>query len=209
MGRIRNIKDAPELIKKFNLLISEPKTKYFDNKNPINLEIGAGKGDFIIANAIKYPEINFIALEKEATIILKALRKAENLVVKPKNLLFVNTDANNLLEWFKNVKINTIYLNFSDPWPRRRHANNRLTSPRFLEIYDKLLVKNGTIEFKTDNEELYKYSYEVFEKSKFNITYNTSDLYLDTNALINNIATEYEKKFVAMNKKIHKIILSK
>ncbi|GHU52507.1 tRNA (guanine-N(7)-)-methyltransferase [Bacilli bacterium] len=208
MGRIRSIKNAHELVK--SLPLFSDKIKFNNNNKKCCLEIGSGKGDFIIDISSANNDTNYIALEKDATVMLKALRKANKIIPTPNNLIFINNDADNLKELFGVTKINKIYLNFSDPWPKRRNENNRLTCPKFLELYHQLLEKNGLIEFKTDNDSLYEYSLNIFNKSTlFTISYNTTDLYKDMNELANNIPTEYEKKFVNAGKNIYKIILIK
>jgi tRNA (guanine-N7-)-methyltransferase len=134
------------------------------------------------------------------------LRKIDSLSIKPTNLFIINDDAKNLLIWFKKHSISKIYLNFSDPWPKKRHEKYRLTSKYFLDIYHELLIGGKLVEFKTDNQGLYEYSLESLKSSKhFNITYKTENLYLDKNEILNNVQTEYEKKFIALNEPIYKI----
>lgn len=184
----------------------------FNNNHPIHLEIGSGKGDFIIQMAVKYPDINFIGLEKNETVLAKALKKAQQ-VQHLTNLKLISCDAKELLTLFMPHKFDQIYLNFSDPWPKARHEKRRLTHPNFLKIYQTLLINdNCHIEFKSDNDSLYDYTYELLNtnQDKYIILYHTTDLYhhLDEYNNANNVATEYEKKFHSLNKNIYKIVFS-
>lgn len=188
-----------------------PQKLFYPSNNPVMLEIGCGKGDFIINSALQYPEINFIALEKNETILAKAINKASNYDLN--NLKFISYDANNLNELFIDHCFTKIFLNFSDPWPKMRHAKRRLTHPTFLNKYQKLLTLDGWIEFKTDNDSLYDYTYnEVLlnNNDKYNVLYQTTNLYgaLSEFNNCNNIATEYEKKFHNLNKNIYKIVFN-
>ena len=154
--RRRNIKNATEKLNKFDeIMIFNPKdykgnmSSLFPNKQPIHLEIGMGKGKFIIGLAKKNPDINYIGFEKYDSVILQAATKAEEEHLS--NLKMMSADATNLLDYFEVGEIDKIYLNFSDPWPKSRHAKRRLTSPSFLKLYE-VVTKNPTeIEFKTDN----------------------------------------------------------
>ncbi|AOG60051.1 tRNA (guanine-N(7)-)-methyltransferase [Spiroplasma helicoides] len=183
---------------------------YFKNEAKVFLEIGCGKGKFIINNAIKNLDKNFIAMEKETTVVGVALKNAiSTLGDNFKNIKFLNTFAENLDELFEEETFDGIYLNFSDPWPKTRHYKKRLTYSKFLEVYYKILKKDGKLEIKTDNDNLYSFSLEQLQTSKFKIVYQTNDLYSDLNQLENNIATEYEEKFHSQNKNINKIIAIK
>ncbi|QEH61323.1 tRNA (guanine-N7-)-methyltransferase [Spiroplasma chinense] len=184
--------------------------KCFENKGKYFLEIGCGKGQFSIQNALKYSQNNYIAMEKETTVIGVALKKAINTFEGEfKNLKFLNKFAENLLDIFEPKSFDTIFLNFSDPWPKSKHYKKRLTYISFLEIYHQLLKDDGYIEIKTDNDKLYEFSLEEIEKSKFELIMNTNDLYSSEKLLENNIPTEYEQKFHSMGKNINKIILKK
>lgn len=194
-----------------NLTQVDPSTWFCNENKNVILEIGCGKGNFIIQNALKYPDTNFVALEKNETILAKAITKAKahNL----NNLKFVASDANLLNELFVNNKFSKIYLNFSDPWPKARHEKRRLTHPNFLSKYKLLLTNNGFIEFKTDHDCLYNYTYyDVLNSNldKYTVIYQTNDLYNHLTEFNNsdNIATEYEKKNHDLNKNIYKIVFS-
>ena len=181
----------------------------FNNSNPIYLEIGCGKGNFIIENAKQNPNINYIGFEKNETILMKAINKVlENNLP---NLKFIGNDANNIDLLFANNSISKIFLNFSDPWPKARHTKRRLTHPSFLTKFQKILVPNGNIELKTDNDGLFTYTYDEVlsvDQDKYDILYCTKNLYENLNDDINksNIPTEYETKFHNLGKNIYKII---
>ena len=189
--------------------MSETSNKYFDNKNPLYVEIGMGKGLFIINNAIKYQNINYIGIEKYPTVILKAIKKTEVYENNFHNLKIICDDANNLKNWFKNKSVDKIFLNFSDPWPKKRHESKRLTSIGFMNIYKQILKPKQTIEFKTDNQGLYEYTLDQWMHSKdFKVEAHTDDLYSNVDLLKDNIPTEYENKFIKQGIKIKKIIVS-
>ncbi|MGL4950621.1 MAG: tRNA (guanosine(46)-N7)-methyltransferase TrmB [Mycoplasma sp.] len=182
--------------------------KMFNNSNPVYLEIGMGKGQFLIQHALNNPNINYIGIEKNTVICSKAIKKYLALGEKLKNFKLLNMDANKLPECFAPNSISKIYLNFSDPWPKARHAKNRLTNIRFLNLYKEILISEGVIEQKTDNESLYTYSLEVInENDSVLLLYTTNDLYRDIehSQNLNNIPTEYETRFSQI-KNINKII---
>lgn len=187
---------------------------FFGNNKPLHVEVGAGKGQFIIANALKYPNINFIALEKDSTILTKAVKKAEEIIKKGypiNNLKFILGDASKIEFIFDDNEVDLIYLNFSDPWPKKRQAKRRLTYDSFLKQYYQILKPQGLIELKTDNLGFFDYSLNQFQQHNewFKILYSTYDLYqaLDDEINKNNIATEYEDKFHKANVKINKIVV--
>lgn len=208
--RLKNIKGASQIIEKGNYYIDNPKQykgswkKVFKNDNPIYLEIGMGKGDFLIQNALELPNINFIGIEKYDSVIVRAIQKSNDLELN--NLKLIKIDAIEVEELFEK-EIDKIYLNFSDPWPKERHAKRRLTSPIFLNKYDKILKENkGYIEMKTDNIDLFQFSLESLKNHGYEITYITNDLHQESGW---NIMTEYEKKFAAQNIKINKLVAKK
>ena len=208
--RLKNVKGASEIIVKGKYYIDNPFehkgnwNKLFNNNNPINIEIGMGKGDFIIGNAIKYPNINFIGIEKYDSVIVRAIQKSNELELN--NLKIVRMDALKIDEIF-NHEIDTIYLNFSDPWPKDRHAKRRLTSPIFLNIYDNIFKKDKNIIMKTDNVSLFNYSLETLKEHGYTITYKTNNLHNENQP--DNIMTEYEQKFTNKGIKINKLIAKK
>ena len=201
--RLRNVKNAKEIVSNSKYVIDNPKEykgnykEVFNNNNPICLEIGMGKGDFIINMALKYPDINFIGLEKYQSIVVRAIEKLEKLDLN--NLKLICIDALELGDiFFKEIA--TIYLNFSDPWPKKRHAKRRLTSDTFLPIYDNVFKGVKRIVQKTDNVGLFEYS--IVSLSKYG--YKIMDVSLDLHATDkDNVMTEYEKKFSSQGVRIN------
>ncbi|WP_368486474.1 tRNA (guanosine(46)-N7)-methyltransferase TrmB [Spiroplasma sp. DGKH1] len=181
-------------------------SEVFKNDKPLNIEIGTGKGDFIINLAKANPNQNYVGIEKYPSVLVIALKKlvAENLG----NLKLLSYDAIKLKDIFANNEINKIYLNFSDPWPKKRHQNRRLTSKPFLALYQDILQNDGEIHFKTDNDNLFAFSLTTFQENHWNIIDYTNDLY-SSKYLDNNIPTEYEKRFVAMHKNINYLYAKK
>lgn len=201
--RLRNVKNAKEIVMNSKYIIKdikEYKGNYhtlFNNDHPVHVEIGMGKGDFIIGMAKEHPEINFIGIELYESVIVRAVQKLENEEIP--NLRLMNMDATYLLEAFDH-DIATLYLNFSDPWPKNRHEKRRLTSPQFLSIYENIFRGNPHIVQKTDNIGLFAYS--LASLSKFGYTLEDVSLDLE-NKDIPNVETEYEKKFKSMGVKIN------
>lgn len=173
----------------------------FGNDNPVMLEIGCGKGGFAFKIAEKYPEINFIAVEKISNVIIEACEKADR--EKPKNLRFMNVAAENLLYYLGEHSISVIFLNFSCPYPKYTYRNRRLTYFRYLDIYKKLLIKGGEIRLKTDNRGFFEFSLQSLSENGFILKNITLDLHAGD--LTDNIETEYEKMFVAEGKPIYKL----
>ena len=196
--RLRNDPQAYQILEITKNYINNSKDhkgnwhEVFGNNNPIHMEIGSGKGRFITTLALNNPDINYIALEKFPTVLLKLIKKIPEQGLS--NLAVISTDAEELEELFIPGEIDKLYLNFSDPWPKKRHAKRRLTSPGFLELYKKVLKTDSIIEFKTDNRGLFDYSLDTFKECQYILTHVTFDLY-NSNIQGGNIATEYEKKF--------------
>ncbi len=183
------------MIQDFEALRADPKYAFCDKEKPLALEIGCGKGNFACGMSTKYHGVNFIAMEKVADVCCLALEKAKNSAEsRPDNLRFIIGDASNLCEWFPLHSVDTIYLNFSDPWPKKGHAKRRLTHRGFLEAYRKVLKSGGRLVFKTDNVGLFDFSIEEFEAAGLNIVWQTRDLHTSERAC-DNIMTEYEKNF--------------
>jgi len=201
--RIRNVKNKDEIMKNTKFLIIKPNeyigkwNTLFDNNNPIYIEIGMGKGDFIIEHALKNPNINYIGIEKFDSIIVKALTKIPDDI---KNLYIVRANALTINEIFEN-EVDLIFLNFSDPWPKFRHHFRRLTSKIFLDKYDKIFKDTKVIEMKTDNTDLFSYSVESLSNHDYYLKEVTFDLHRTSKESI--IMTEYEKKFVQEGKAIY------
>ena len=201
--RLRNVKNAYEIVNNSNYVIKNPEQhigKYkelFNNDNPINIEIGMGKGDFIIGMAKKYPNTNFIGIEKYESVMVRAIEKLENIDLP--NLKLIRMDAINIDKVF-DKEINTIYLNFSDPWPKKRHAKRRLTSDIFLKLYDKIFISTPHIIQKTDNILLFASSIESLVDYGYKFNKVSLDLEHED---IDNVITEYENKFMSMGTKIN------
>lgn len=206
--RLRHVKGSEEKLNNSNYIIKEP-TKYkgkyselFNNTNKIQIEIGCGKGNFIVTKAINNPDINYIAIEKQASVLVKVLDKIDNLP----NLKIIFCDAIKIDEVF-DKEIDTLYLNFSDPWPKNRHENRRLTSPNFLKTYDNLFKGEKRIEFKTDNMKLFEYS--ICSLSNYGYIFESINLDLQNSENNDNIMTEYEYKFSQKGFKIYKLLAFK
>ena len=165
---------------------------FFHNSSPIHIEIGMGKGKFIIQMAKEHPDTNFIGIEKYSSVLVRALNKREEL--ETDNLLFLRMDAADITEFFAPGEVSKIYLNFSDPWPKDRHAKRRLTSIQHLRLYEHILKKDGCLQLKTDNRPLFDFSLEQLSEAGWNIEEMTYHLH-EHGAAPNNIMTEYEEKF--------------
>ena len=212
--RLRNVRGAREEMLVNPYVIQEPQqykghvaVQIFGNNNPIFIEVGMGKGQFITSLAALHPEINYIGIEKYSSVLIRAIEKQEDLQLP--NLKFLRFDAEYLPDIFAPGEIAHIYLNFSDPWPKDRHAKRRLTSEGFLNLYHTILNPDGYIQFKTDNRDLFDFSVETAENSPiWNIKELTYDLH-HSEFLQGNIMTEYESKFVAEGKPICRFVLSR
>ncbi len=208
--RLRNVKGAKEIIESSNYVVlnyKEHKGKYnklFGNDNPIYIEIGMGKGKFIIDNALKYPNINFIGIEKYDSVVVRAIQKLDNRDIP--NLKIIRMDALEIDDVFDH-EISKIYLNFSDPWPKDRHAHRRLSSEIFLKKYDNIFKNIKNITMKTDNRKLFEYSVKSF----VDYDYKINDISLDLHSDIypDNIMTEYEERFVNKGNQIYMIDVTK
>jgi tRNA (guanine-N7-)-methyltransferase len=204
--RLKHVKGASEVVLHSTYVISEPekyKGKYktiFNNDNPIHVEIGMGKGDFIIQMALQNPDINFIGIEKYDSVLVRAISKVENEFIK--NLRFIRMDATNIENILLN-EVDTIYLNFSDPWPKPRHEKRRLTSLEFLTRYQKIFKGENHILMKTDNRKLFEYSIISFVNYGFKIKDISLNLYDDN--IKENVPTEYEIRFANLGVPIYKI----
>ncbi len=185
----------PTPVTEDNAAVGIEPQKQFDMERPIHLEIGCGKGDFAVGMAAKYPQYNWIAMERVADVACLALEKAMAAKeTRPDNLRFLIGDAKNLTEWFPAHSVDCLYLNFSDPWPKKGYAKRRLTHEGFLNLYCKVLKAGGMLKLKTDNEGLFDFSLEQFEACGLHILWQTRDLHhSEKNA--DNIMTEYERSF--------------
>ena len=207
--RLKKVKGAYDIIKEGTYYLANPKDyrgkwhQLFKNDNPIYIEIGMGKGKFIIENALKYPHINFIGIEKFDSVILRATQKLENIDLP--NLKLIRFDATEIENIF-NQEIDTIYLNFSDPWPKNRHEDRRLTSNKFLKRYDNIFKKQKHIIQKTDNRKLFEFSLKSFTDYNYKIKNISLNLHEDD---IDNVETEYEKRFVSLGFPIYMVEVEK
>jgi len=203
--RLRNNKNAKGILEESKYVIKNPESnkgkwnKVFGNDNPIRIEIGCGKGNFIIQNALTYPDINFIAIEMYDTVLMYAINKIETEIP---NLRFIRMDAR-LIEDIFDKEIDIIYLNFSDPWPKNRNAKRRLTHERFLARYDSIFKGEKTIFLKTDNVGLFEFSIESLSCYGYKLKNVTLDLI--NSDYEGNIMTEYEKKFTDKGIKINRL----
>ena len=186
--RLRNIPGAKDAIAESAYVIQSPEEnagkwhEVFKNENPVHIEVGMGKGRFIMDMAAKNPHINYVGIEMYDSVLLRALQKMEERETEtgaPKNLFFMRMDARELPLVFNRGEVDRIYLNFSDPWPKERHAKRRLTSRQFLERYDAVLAKDGTVEFKTDNRDLFDFSVEEVKEAGWKLLACTYDLHHD------------------------------
>lgn len=207
--RLRHIPGAEEEIAASPFVIQEPKknrgrwNEVFGNNNPIEIEVGMGKGKFIMELAAAHPEINYIGIERYSSVLLRGLQKRAEIDLP--NIYFMRVDAKDLADIFEKGEVSRIYLNFSDPWPKDRHAKRRLTSVNFMEVYDKVLKPDGVVEFKTDNRGLFEFSLGSIQEAGWKIKYHTFDLHHSEYAE-GNVMTEYEMKFSSKGNSICKLV---
>lgn len=211
--RLRNVPGADEAILNSIYCMSEPKahrgnwSEVFPSKRPLHIEIGMGKGRFIMDLAKANPDINYIGIERYSSVLLRALQKME--VTPLSNLKLICMDAAEISEIFAPEEVSRIYLNFSDPWPKDRHAKRRLTSKEFFARYDQILSREGQLEFKTDNQDLFTFSLEEVPEAGWKLDAFTRDLHHDSVLKEGNIMTEYEEKFSSLGNPICKLIASR
>ena len=208
--RLRNITGSREFIAENEFVVHEPEQykgkwhELFGNRNPIHIEIGMGKGQFITTLAQQNPDINYIGIEKYSSVLLRAVEKQKELELN--NLFLIRFDAEYICTLFDTDEIARIYLNFSDPWPKDRHAKRRLPSKNFLDRYNTFLQKNGYVQFKTDNDDLFQFSLEQAELAGWQATEVHWDFHNSEYAQ-DNVMTEYEEKFSGMGNPIHRCVL--
>jgi tRNA (guanine-N7-)-methyltransferase len=211
--RLRNIPGSQEAIDNSPYVVKDYKEKQgkwntlFEKAQPIRIEVGMGKGKFLMTLAQLHPEINYIGIERYTSVLLRALQKMEENPLP--NLLFVCMDAAELDEVFGEEEVDGIYLNFSDPWPKDRHARRRLPAKEFLARYDKILKKDGRLEFKTDNRALFDFALEELAPAGWRAEAVTYDLHNDPVLMQGNVMTEYEEKFSSKGNPICKYIISR
>ena len=211
--RLKNVPGARDVIAESSLVVHEPEKQkgnwqqVFGNDHPVHIEIGMGKGRFICEMAKTHPDINYIGIEKYSSVLLRAIQKMEEEPLP--NLLFIRMDAENIDEVFDLDEVDRIYLNFSDPWPKDRHAKRRLPSKEFLARYDRFLKKDGVLEFKTDNRGLFDFAVEELPQAGWKLVKITYDLHHDEEMMQGNVMTEYEEKFSSMGNPICKYIINR
>ena len=212
--RLKNVPGSREAVAQSEYCITEPSEykgrwakEIFGNGNPIRIEIGMGKGKFITSLAAANSDINYVGIEKYSSVLIRALEKMEEEPLS--NLKFIRMDAEDIESVFSNSEIDRIYLNFSDPWPKDRHAKRRLPSQRFLQRFANILTADGVIEFKTDNRQLFDFALEEAPEAGWKILESTFDLHNNPKMLEGNIMTEYEEKFSSMGNPICKYVITR
>lgn len=205
--RLRNIPGVEERLLQYPTFVQDPTLfkgrwhERFHNNNPIHLEIGCGKGRFITTLAERHPEINFIALEKQAEVIYRTAQRTEYRDIP--NLVLTQYDATLLPNIFADGELDRLYLNFSDPWPKKRHYKRRLMYRSFLQMYKQVLTPNGEIHIKTDNESLFEFSLNELSHEHFQLRHITFDLH-QSDLAEQNVMTEYEQRFAGRGQRIYR-----
>lgn len=210
--RLKHITGSEEIVENSPLVIHDPETKQgrwqevfgLGEGRPLHIEAGMGKGQFITEMARLHPEVDYLGIEVYPSVILKALKKQEEL--KLPNLYFLCCNAEDVENFFAPGEVDRLYLNFSDPWPKDRHAKRRLTSPRFLARWKAILAPGALLEFKTDNQDLFTFSLESVKESGWTLLAETRDLHHDPVLNEGNVMTEYEEKFSGKGNPICKLI---
>ena len=211
--RLRNITGADKYIENSEYVIQDFKEmkgqwkQLFEKQSPLHIEVGMGKGRFMMDMAKAYPNINYVGIEMYSSVLLRAVQKMEENPLP--NLKFIRMDAREIEEVFEQGEVDKIYLNFSDPWPKDRHAKRRLPSRQFLARFSKILKEDGDIEFKTDNRDLFDFAVEEVEPAGWQVKQITYDLHHDETMNEGNIMTEYEEKFSSMGNPIYKYIITR
>ncbi|WP_019414975.1 tRNA (guanosine(46)-N7)-methyltransferase TrmB [Paenisporosarcina sp. TG20] len=208
--RLRNKPWAEDFISEHpNIVIPNPEDfsgnwgEVFQNSNPMHIEVGTGRGQFITGMAKANPDINYIGIELYDSVILSALENVIKAEI-PSNLKLLKVNGEHLLKFFAKNDVSRVYLNFSDPWPKIRHAKRRLSHDTFLKLYESVLIDNGEVHFKTDNRELFEFSLKSM--SEYGMLLKSVSLDLHVNMPKNNIMTEYEEKFSAMGHPIYRLV---
>lgn len=208
--RLRNVPGARDVMAANEYVFTEPEgmagtwSQVFGNSNPVHIEIGMGKGRFITTLAGMNPDINYVGIEKYSSVLLRAVEKQDELNLP--NLRFIRMDAENITSVFGKEEVDRIYLNFSDPWPKDRHAKRRLTSRQFFARYNEILKSTGRVEFKTDNRPLFDFSVEEVNEAGWKLSVCTYDLHNDEKLMEGNVMTEYEERFSSQGNPICKLV---
>ena len=212
--RLRNIPGAKEAVMESAFVVQRPQEKkggwaqVYPQTGPIHIEVGMGKGQFLMELARRNPQVNYLGIEMYDSVLLRALQRMAEIDELP-NLLFMREDARLLPEIFRKGEVEKIYLNFSDPWPKARHAKRRLTSREFLNRYERILVPEGVVEFKTDNRGLFEFSLEEIREAGWRLLACTYDLHNDAKMCEGNVMTEYEEKFYSLGNPIYKLVTAR
>ena len=211
--RLRNVTGSREVIAACDYVIHNPQEcrglwhEVFGNGHPIRIEIGMGKGRFIMDLARQNSDINYVGIEKYSSVLIRGIQKLEADPLS--NLYFIRMEAEEITSVFAEGEIDRIYLNFSDPWPKDRHAKRRLPSREFLRRYDEILIPDGGIEFKTDNHDLFQFALEELEPAGWKIVQMTEDLHHNAQMMKGNVMTEYEERFSSKGNPIYKYIIAR
>ncbi len=200
--RLRHIKGAEDMIAANRFVIQDMQNMRGKHSHPLHIEVGTGKGRFITTLAKLHPDITYIGIENHSSVLLRAVQKLEEEDIP--NLRFMLLDAAFIEDVFAPGEVDKIYLNFSDPWPKDRHAKRRLPSRQFLDRFHGILADDGIIEFKTDNRDLFDFALEELKDSHFEMVSYTYDLHHDDKLNEGNIMTEYEERFSSMGNPICK-----
>ena len=212
--RLRNIPGAKEAVMESAFVVQRPQEKkggwaqVYPQTGPIHIEVGMGKGQFLMELARRNPQVNYLGIEMYDSVLLRALQRMAEIDELP-NLLFMREDARLLPEIFRKGEVEKIYLNFSDPWPKARHAKRRLTSREFLNRYERILVPEGVVEFKTDNRGLFEFSLEEIREAGWRLLACTYDLHNDAKMCEGNVMTEYEEKFSSLGNPIYNLVTAR
>ena len=207
--RLRNIPAAQKAVSESQYVIQDPMraSDPMPYRRPVHIEIGMGKGQFLFAMADENPSVSYIGIERHTSVLYRAVQKAEDPSLRtPSNISFICADASQIESMFPPGSVDVIYLNFSDPWPKKKHADRRLTSRRFLQRYQTILSQNGRIEMKTDHAGLFAFTLDELRDTGWEIIASTTDLHHDPHLCLNNHMTEYEEKFSAEGHLICKVI---
>lgn len=211
--RLRNVTGSREVIAACDYVIHNPQEckgkwkEVFGNDHPIRIEIGMGKGRFIMDLARENPNMNYVGIEKYSSVLIRGIQKMEEDPLP--NLCFIRMEAEEITSVFDKGEVNRIYLNFSDPWPKDRHAKRRLPSREFLQRYNEILIPDGVIEFKTDNHDLFRFALEELEPAGWQLKQMTEDLHHDEEMMRNNVMTEYEERFSSKGNPIYKYVIAR
>lgn len=211
--RLRNVTGSREVIAASDYVIHNPQEcrekwhEIFGNDYPIRIEIGMGKGRFIMDLARANPNVNYIGIEKYSSVLIRGIQKLEADPLP--NLYFIRMEAEEITSVFAKGEVDRIYLNFSDPWPKDRHAKRRLPSREFLRRYDEILIPDGVIEFKTDNHDLFQFALEELEPAGWKILQMTEDLHNNAQMMEGNVMTEYEERFSSKGNPIYKYVIAR